>query len=164
MADLHNAESQSAPAPADVIELFSRTNRTIAVAESLTGGLLCGRLTSAPGASVVVVGGVVTYATRAKRDVLGVSPETLTLHGAVSAETAAEMATRVRALFGSSIGIATTGVAGPDMQEGKDVGTVFIGIASADRTHVEQLHLQGTREVIRTLAVARALELLAREI
>ena len=147
--------------PEQVIAELHRAGLTVAVAESLTGGLLCGRLTEVAGASSVVRGGVIVYSTESKHEVLGVSSATLELHGAVSEQTAREMATAVQRLFVSRIGISTTGVAGPDRQEEKDVGTVFLGIAIDDRSLVMQLTLEGTREQIRAHTVNRALAELA---
>ncbi len=150
-----------ANSPTDVIASLALAGTTVAVAESLTGGLLCARLTDVPGASRVVLGGVVAYSTPSKHEVLGVPEETLRNHGAVSAQTASAMAIAVSRQFSAHVGIATTGVAGPDSQEGQDVGTVFIAIARGERTHVVQLMLDGTREQIRALTVDHALALLA---
>jgi PncC family amidohydrolase len=147
--------------PHEAIAALQGAVLTVAVAESLTGGLLCGSLTEVPGASSVVSGGVITYSTQSKHDVLGVSMETLNQHGAVSEQTAREMAIAVQHMFSSRVGIATTGVAGPDRQEQKDVGTVFIGIAVDNQSHVVQLNGVGDREQIRAQTVARALALLA---
>jgi len=143
------------------IDNLVRTNSSVALAESLTGGLVCARLTSIPGASRVVLGGIVAYSTTAKYEILGVPQTTLDAHGAVSAETAREMASAVSRLFSSHIGVATTGVAGPDRQEGKDVGTVFLALAVGTLTQVEELRLEGTRDEIRALTADRALALLA---
>ena len=144
----------------DVISSLADAGETLALAESLTGGLLCARLTDVPGASRVILGGVVAYSTRSKHEVLGVPNATLRDHGAVSAQTAAAMATAVAHLFSARIGVATTGVAGPDSQEGQDVGTVFLAIARGEQTHVVQLALEGTREQIRALTVDHAFALL----
>lgn len=146
---------------AEVIRLYSNDGLTIAVAESLTGGLVSATLTDVPGASAVVVGGVVAYATEAKHDVLGVPLAVLENHGAVSAETAAAMADRVREVFGTDIGISTTGVAGPDIQEGKPVGMVFIGVAGTEAAVVNEYAFTGDRVDVRNQTVAMALDLLA---
>lgn len=147
--------------PQQAIAALHVAGLTVAVAESLTGGLLCGSLTEVPGASSVVCGGVVTYSTQSKHDVLGVPTATLEQHGAVSEQTARELAIAVQRMFSSRVGVATTGVAGPDRQEEKDVGTVFIGIAVDDQSLVVQLNGVGGREQIRAQTVARALALLA---
>jgi PncC family amidohydrolase len=147
--------------PHQAIAALHGAGLTVAVAESLTGGLLCGRLTEVAGASSVVRGGVVTYSTQSKHDVLGVSTVTLEQHGAVSEQTAREMAIAVQQMFASPVGIATTGVAGPERQEEKDVGTVFIGIAVDAQSLVVALTCEGSREQIRAQTVNRALALLA---
>ncbi|HRA27838.1 nicotinamide-nucleotide amidohydrolase family protein, partial [Ornithinibacter sp.] len=100
---------------------------TVATAESLTGGLVCAALTSVPGASSVVRGGVVAYASEVKATVVGVDAGVLAREGAVSAAVAGELAARVRAVMGCDVGVSTTGVAGPDPADGRPPGTVFIG-------------------------------------
>lgn len=123
---------------------------TIAAAESLTGGMFQTELTSLSGASEIVKGGVVCYAAEVKRNVLKVRNQTIKANGVVSAQCAKELAENVRELMGTQIGISFTGVAGPDEQEGKSVGTVYIGIAIADfSVYTKELHLAGTREAIR---------------
>jgi nicotinamide-nucleotide amidase len=139
----------------------------IAVAESLTGGLLAAELTATPGASRAVVGGVVAYATELKGSVLGVDTATLAEHGAVHPDVAAQMATGVRAALALAagpphIGISTTGVAGPDEQDGQTVGTVFVGFAIGDDVSVLRLSLTGSREEIRCATVVAALDELGR--
>lgn len=143
----------------DVIAALAAAGQTVSVAESLTGGLLCARLTSVPGASAVVLGGVVAYDTGIKHSVLGVDEQVLRAHGAVSETTAAAMAEASRGVFDSTWAVATTGVAGPTEQEGKPVGTVFVAV-SGPRQAVTGLHLSGDREGIRQQTCAVALELL----
>ncbi|WP_439694274.1 CinA family protein [Curtobacterium sp. SP.BCo] len=150
-------------AAALIAELTAR-GETVAVAESLTGGLVVATLVGVPGASAVVRGGVVAYATPVKHTVLGVSDALLAAHGAVDPRVAEQMATGVRRALAvdgepATWGISTTGVAGPDQQDGKAVGTVFVGIASADGATAYELHLDGDREAIRRGTVS---ELLAR--
>lgn len=145
---------------AEVVELFAHTGLTVAIAESLTGGLLCAALTEVPGASHVVRGGVTAYSTDAKHDVLGVPLAVLDNSGAVSAETAAAMADRVREMFGADIGVSTTGVAGPDIQEGKPVGMVFIGLVGPDAALVNEYSFSGTRAQIREQTLETAWGLL----
>jgi PncC family amidohydrolase len=136
-------------------ELLVR-GRTVATAESLTGGSVADLVSSTPGASATFVGGVVSYATRIKQQLLGVSEETVERHGVVSAECAAEMAAGVRALLGADFGVSTTGVAGPDAQEGKPVGLVYVGVAGPAGVRTEELRLQGGRTEIRAEATRRA--------
>lgn len=143
----------------DLLATLRERGQTVATAESLTGGLLCARLTAVPGASDVVRGGIVAYATDVKRDVLGVDPSILRYDGAVSERTAAAMAAGVRRLFGSTWGIATTGVAGPTDQEGKPVGTVFVAVSGPIQL-VRELRLTGDREGIRRKTCQEAVLLL----
>ncbi|MGX8908696.1 CinA family protein [Streptomyces netropsis] len=138
---------------------------TVAAAESLTGGLLTAELTAAPGASRAVLGSVTAYATDVKRDVLGVAGELLAERGAVDAEVARQMARGVRRLLGADWGVATTGVAGPDTQDGKPVGTVFVAVAGpVGAGVVRELSLDGDRARIRTESVRAALALLLGEL
>ncbi|MEY9857268.1 nicotinamide-nucleotide amidase [Catenulispora sp. GAS73] len=130
---------------------------TVAVAESLTGGLLAAAITSVPGASAVFRGSVTAYATEIKASVLGVDADLLARQGAVDAEVARQMAEGVRRLFGASIGLSTTGVAGPTEQDGKPVGLVYVGYCASGRPTAEELHLEGDREAIRAQTVLRAL-------
>jgi nicotinamide-nucleotide amidase len=145
----------------ELIERLSERGITVALAESLTGGLLCAALTEVPGASAVVRGGVVAYATELKASILGVSPELLASHGAVDGDVALEMAVGAAARLGADIGLSTTGVAGPEPQDGKAVGTVFIACVWGNQRSVEELSLSGTRNEIRSLTVHAALRLLA---
>jgi nicotinamide-nucleotide amidase len=130
-------------------QLISR-NVTIASAESLTGGLFAQQLTAIPGASQTVKGSIVCYTNEIKERLLNVSEEILKADGAVSESCAKALAENVRALFQTDIGISFTGVAGPSLQEGKPVGTVYIGIATSNSpTKVFPLTLAGSREAIR---------------
>lgn len=121
---------------------------TLATAESLTGGGLAALITSVSGASDVYVGGVVSYATSVKVDVLGVDPRIVARVGVVSAECAEAMAQGVRRLTGATHALSTTGVAGPGSQEGKPTGTVFIGLAGPGAVSSVELALIGTRSEI----------------
>jgi len=148
-------------APEVVARLIER-GLTIAVAESLTGGQLVASLVDVPGASAAVVGGVVAYDTAIKNSVLGVSAPLLAANGAVDPEVARQMASGVRVALAvngrdADVGIATTGVAGPDPQDGKPVGTVYLGLAIADRVESHALTLHGSRSEIRTATVQHAL-------
>lgn len=135
--------------------------KSVAVAESLTGGGVGEAITQQAGASAYFRGGVIAYSNEIKREVLGVSEEILASHGAVSGECALAMARSVRRLFHTDLGLATTGVAGPDPLEGKSVGTVFIALAGEDLHEVRALTLTGDRDQIRAQTVAAALDLMA---
>lgn len=144
-------------------ELYSRVHRllladglTVATAESLTGGRLAAAFTSVPGVSATYVGGAVTYATALKQSLLHVSDQTVADHGVVSAECAREMAQGVAALTGADFGIATTGVAGPDRQEGKPAGTVYVGLAGPGALEAVVLSLSGDRPAIQSATVEEA--------
>jgi nicotinamide-nucleotide amidase len=147
-----------------VHQLLRDRGETIAVAESLTGGLLGARLTRIPGSSETFRGGVIAYATGLKHDLLGVAPEVLATDGAVSGPAAAAMATGVQTSLVSSYGLALTGVAGPDPQEGKDPGLVYVGLATPATTVVRELRLPGDRDRVRELAVTASLDLLRRHL
>lgn len=143
-----------------IAELTSR-GQTVAVAESLTGGLLAAALTQVPGASACVRGGIVAYATDLKAHLLGVPTELLEQRGPVDPEVAKAMARGVAALCGTGMGIATTGVAGPDPQGTAPVGLVYIAtyLAGDGTEQVEQCRFNGSRDQIRTAVVERAVEL-----
>jgi nicotinamide-nucleotide amidase len=145
----------------ELIERLTHRGLSVAVAESLTGGLLCAALTEVPGASAVIRGGVVAYATDLKASMLDVPHELLDTVGAVDADVALEMAAGVASELGADIGISTTGVAGPEPQDGKAVGTVFIDCVWGKKRVVEELSLSGTRNEIRSLTVHAALRMLA---
>ena len=126
-----------------------RRSWMVATAESLTGGALGDLLSAAPGASDTYLGGVVSYATAVKQKLLEVSEQTVRKHGVVSAECAAEMAVGARRLLDADVAVSTTGVAGPTEQEGKPVGTVFVGVATKDGVTTTSLDLAGDRASIR---------------
>lgn len=138
--------------------------RTLAVAESLTGGLVGATLTAVPGASRSYVGGVVCYATRVKLEVLHVPEAVVEEYGVVSAQCATAMAQGVRRLMDADVGLATTGVAGPQRQEGRPVGLVFVALADERGEQVDELRLHGDRQRIRAAATEEALALLARRV
>ena len=158
-----SAESEGSVA-ARVLETLAGRGETLATAESLTGGLLCSRLTDVPGASRSFVGGVVSYATRVKVSLLGVPPEVVQEHGVVSEECALAMAHGVRGRLDATWGLATTGVAGPDQQEGRAVGTVWVAIAGPAGATARLLALGGDRAAIRQTSCDAVLELLAQEL
>ena len=126
---------------------------TIAAAESLTGGLFCKLITDVPGSSKYFLGGIISYSYFAKEHILKVPHNIIDKFGAVSKETALSMAENVKLLFNSDIAISFTGVAGPEKQENKDVGTVFIGIIINNMKEIEEKHFQGGRSEIRKEAV-----------
>jgi PncC family amidohydrolase len=145
---------------AEVVALASARMVSLATAESLTGGGVAAALTGVAGASSVVRGGVVAYASDLKVALLGVSQSIVDHYGVVSAECAKAMAEGVRDRLGVTYGIATTGVAGPGEQEGKPVGRVFVAVAGPGSlpAEVEELSLTGDRDQIRRATVAHALE------
>ena len=148
---------------AELIRALTDRGLTIASAESLTGGLLAAALVDVPGASLVFNGGIVAYATPLKRTILGVDEDLLAERGAVDAEVARQMADRVRRVCAvdgrpADLGVATTGVAGPDPQDGRAPGTVFIGVAMGDQVDVIALELSGDRAEIRSAAVGAAID------
>ena len=154
--------TDSAALSAEIIATLTARHHTIAVAESLTGGMLVAELIATPGASAVVLGGVVAYNTELKHTLLGVDAEVLAAHGAVHADVAMQMAAGVRGALEVSgepahIGISTTGVAGPDPQDGQPVGTVFLGFAIGSEVRTKRVDLDGTREEIRLRVVYESL-------
>ncbi|MEX3102594.1 CinA family protein [Streptomyces sp. V2] len=156
----------------DVVRLLTVRGEVLAVAESLTGGLVAAEITAVPGASKAFRGSVTAYATELKREVLGVDAQLLAARGAVDAQVAAQMAAGVRKALGADWGIATTGVAGPDPQDGQPVGTVFVavdgpfgpGSGSASGGKVKALRLNGSRAEIRRESVRSVLALLLQEL
>jgi nicotinamide-nucleotide amidase len=147
-----------------VAALLRTKGETVAVAESLTGGMLGGRLSDAGGASDVYLGGITAYATHLKAALLGVDRDVLVAEGAVSDGTAEQMAVGARERLGATYGLSLTGVAGPSEQEGKPVGTVHVGLAFEGGSLTRQLRLPGDRELIRTYACVSALDLLRRHL
>ena len=145
------------PAAAALVEELAARAETLAVAESLTGGALAAAVVDVPGASTVFRGGVVSYATDLKHALLGVDAGLLAREGAVDPEVALQMAAGVRERLGATWGAATTGVAGPDPQDGKQPGLVFVAVAGPSGSMVEQLQLGGGRAAVRAATVAAAL-------
>ena len=145
--------------------LLKNAGKTLAAAESCTGGLLAKRITDIPGASSVFLGSAVTYASGAKTALVGVSPATLAAHGAVSAEVAREMASGARRTFGSDLGIGITGLVGPD-GDGSDtpVGTVFIALDAEGTIYCRGVHLGTDRQRGRTMAVHHAFDMIRRHL
>jgi nicotinamide-nucleotide amidase len=145
---------------AAAIALLIAEGRTVAVAESLTGGMLAAQITSIPGASDAFRGGVVAYATDLKASLLGVPAGLLDRHGAVHPDVAVAMAQGARRRLGADLGVATTGVAGPDRADDQPVGTVYIAVSTPSRTAGRALALTGDRGEIRAASVRHALALL----
>ncbi|MBC9729531.1 CinA family protein [Streptomyces sp. TRM68367] len=156
----------------EVVRLLTVRGETLAVAESLTGGLVAAEITSVPGASKAFRGSVTAYATGLKHELLGVDATLLAQRGAVDPQVAGQMAGGVRKALGADWGIATTGVAGPEPRDGKPVGTVFVAVdgplgaesGSAGGGKVEALRLNGGRAEIRMESVRSVLALLLAEI
>jgi len=144
--------------------LLRERGLTLATAESLTGGLLGGRITNVPGASDYYLGGVVAYATDAKASQLGVDPDLLAADGPVSEPVAAAMASGARKAFGADLGLAATGVAGPTEQAGRRVGTLCLGVADAAGTATRTLTAPGDRTQIRLWTTSVALDLTRRRL
>jgi nicotinamide-nucleotide amidase len=142
-----------------VVKLLAQNKKTLALAESCTGGLMANRLTDVPGASAVFLGGVVSYANSAKEKFLGVCAESLAAHGAVSEVVAREMAVGTREKFGSDFALAVTGIAGPGGGSAdKPVGTVFIALASARGVEVKKFLNVWERATFRQVTATQALE------
>jgi len=161
-------DTSCAPA-SDLIEMMADRRLSIAVAESLTGGLLVAELIRTPGASRVVRGGLVAYGTSFKKSLLGVSVDLLAHCGPVHPEVACQMAEGVRSLFAvdgvaAAIGVSTTGVAGPDFLDGFPPGTAFVGISVGGDARAIELALSGTRDQICAEVVARAVQFITDEV
>lgn len=146
-----------------LVKALIKSKKHIAAAESCTGGYVAKRITNVSGSSEVLDGSIVTYANRVKEQFVNVSRETLSKYGAVSSQTAIEMARGVRKLFGADIGVSTTGIAGPTGgTPDKPVGTVFVGISTGDYEEVRELHIGNglaTREYVRYISASNALHL-----
>ena len=147
-----------------VVRLLAARGHTVAVAESLTSGLVGAALTEVAGSSAVFRGGVQVYATDLKASLAGVPQAVLDEHGAVSAVTAEALAAGVRTRLSATYGLALTGVAGPDPQEGHPPGTVHVAVAGPGGTVSRSLRLPGDRARVRLLAVTAGLDLLRRQL
>lgn len=149
----------------EAMKLLKQQGLTIAVAESLTGGLFQQQITSISGASQVLKGGVICYTNEVKMNILQVKKETIDTDGVVSEACAAQLAKNVAGLMGAKIGISFTGVAGPDEQEGKPVGTVYIGLHLEGKpTFVKKLLLAGNRDAIRNRTVKHGFYLIIKRL
>ena len=134
--------------------------KTLVTAESLTGGGIGAALTAVSGSSSVYKGGIISYTNEVKHHILGVKTETLDQFGAVSAQTAAEMAAGVREVLHADVAVSVTGLAGPGGDDyGNPVGTVFLGYCDADRLVTKECHFSGNREAVRNQTIQAALNL-----
>ncbi|MEV4655655.1 CinA family protein [Micromonospora sp. NPDC049301] len=149
---------------AGVVHSLSQRHETLATVESLTGGLLAASIVEIAGVSGVYQGGLVVYATELKAELAGVPAELLAERGPVDPDVAAALAEGGRRRCGADWGLATTGVAGPEPQDGKPVGLVYVAVAGPKGGEVRQLDLDGGRDHVRSAAVTEALRLLAERI
>ena len=145
-----------------VVRLLKKYELTVTTAESCTGGMLAARIVNVPGASEVFRQGLVTYSNKAKRRLLDVNKATLKKYGAVSKETVKEMATGGVFASDADACVAVTGIAGPDSEEDKPVGLVYIGCCMKDKVEVEKYQFKGNRQKVREQAVVKGLDLLRR--
>ena len=144
-----------------LVALLKAQGLTCATAESCTGGGVGSAITAGPGSSAVFAGGVISYSNEVKRDVLGVSADILRNVGAVSAETAAQMAAGARKLLKTDLAVSLTGIAGPDGgSDEKPVGLVWFGLATKDGVRTEKCIFRGDRAQVRAQAVTHALGML----
>lgn len=167
---VHTSGGVAPPVPeaavraAAAVHLLVERGETLAVAESLTGGLLAATIVEIAGVSAVFRGGLVVYATDLKAALAGVPADLLDERGPVDPDVAVALAEGVRERCGAVWGVATTGVAGPEPQGGKPVGTVYVAVAGPSGVAVEHLDLDGDRAAVRDGAVGAALDLLIRRL
>lgn len=141
--------------------LLAAQHKTIACAESCTGGLLTSRLTDIPGSSAYVIGAVVSYTNEMKERLVGVKPETIAVHTEISAETAGEMAEGIRRVIGTDLGVGITGIAGPGGgTDEKPVGLVYIAVTGSNGTKVRENHFRGQRGEIKQKSAEEALQMI----
>jgi nicotinamide-nucleotide amidase len=151
--DLHEA----------ALKALSDKNLTLSLAESCTGGLIASRITDIPGSSKTFLSSAVTYSNEAKSAILGVRAGTLLEHGAVSAETAGEMAEGARRVFGSDVALSVTGIAGPDGgSDSRPVGLVYLAISDKNGVFVKEIRVQGPRARVRNIACLNAFDMIRR--
>ncbi|TDV46342.1 CinA family protein [Actinophytocola oryzae] len=143
-----------------LIAALKDRGQTVATAESLTGGLVAAVLTSVPGSSAVVRGGLVVYATPLKHQLAGVDEDLLAEYGPVHPDVAAQLADGARTVCGATWGIGLTGVAGPDPQDGIEPGVVYVGVSGPSVVEVRTIGYDGNRHQVRAAAVGTALDLL----
>ena len=158
----HSDPLTAGTAAAELVGALRELGHTVATAESLTAGLVAATIAGVPGASTVLRGGLVVYATDLKHTLAGVGEHVLATEGPVAASTAEQLAVGARETCRADWGIALTGVAGPDPQDGIDVGTVFLGFAGPGHTEVVRLKLTGDRWNIRSTATHTAVRELLR--
>ena len=139
---------------------FREKGLTLSVAESCTGGLISHLITNLPGSSAFFEAGVVAYSAAVKEKILGVSPETIAMHGVVSEQVVREMAKNIRRLTGTDFSLSTSGNLGPDVLEGKEKGLVYIAVCSKEEIFSKELRLKGNREENKEEASRLALEFL----
>jgi len=148
----------------EVHEIFKKKGLTLSVAESCTGGLISHYITSFPGASKFFMGGIVSYSEETKKNILGISGDTIQQYGVISKEVAEEMAEKVRLITKTDCAISTTGNLGPDVLEGKEKGLVYIAVSRKGKTVSLRLVLKGDREANKEDAAIEALRLLMVEL
>ena len=148
-----------------IVRLLTKQQKTLALAESCTGGFIANQITNVPGASRIFLGGIISYSNRAKQKFLGVRAQTLARHGAVSRQVASEMAKGARKQFGADFAIAVTGIAGPSGgSRSKPTGTVFIALASSSGIVVERKLNRFTRDKFKQVTARQALIFLGRDV
>lgn len=143
-----------------ISEILVNKNLRLSIAESCTGGFISNAITNIPGSSKFYDTGMISYSENSKRSVLGIKNSILKKYGTVSEETAIAMAESVKKITGSDISLATTGIAGPDTIEGKQVGLIFIAVSIADLTESKGIRLTGNRKIIKKQASLEALKFL----
>lgn len=151
----------AATVAARAVEVLRRAGLTVATCESLTAGMAAAEIATVPGASAVLRGGLVVYATDLKAQLAGVDPQLLAARGPVDPEVAAQLARGAAQVCGADVGISCTGVAGPDPQDGKPVGLVYTGLYHAGDVEVREYRLSGDRAQIRSATVTLLLQALA---
>jgi nicotinamide-nucleotide amidase len=161
LADLLGVDPDSLT---NLITTLRERGETVATAESLTAGLVTAALTSVPGSSAVVRGGLVVYATALKAELAGVDPAALAEHGAVHPLIAEQLAQGARVACESSWGIGLTGVAGPDPQDGVEPGVVHLAVSGSAGTAVHTVEIEGNRHQVRAGAVRAAFDLFSTQI
>lgn len=143
-----------------IADLLLKKGLSLSIAESCTGGLIADKITNLPGSSQFFELSVVSYSEKSKRSLLSISSRLLKKHGAISEDTAVAMAEAVLSKGNTAVSLATTGIAGPESIEGKDVGLVYFAVALPDRVESKGMKLTGTREEIKRQASLEALKFL----
>ena len=147
-----------------LVSLLKKYDLTIAAAESCTGGLVCAKIVNVPGASEVFKEGFVTYSNKAKRRTLDVQKSTIRREGAISEQTAKEMAMGAAMMADTDMAVATTGNAGPSCEEGKPAGLVYIGVYCGGKVKAFEYHFEGDRAAVREQAAREAISLAGRAV